>query len=62
MPKCDLINLQSNFIEMTLRHGCSPANLLHVFSTPFLKNPSGWQLLLSLLNEILFVSIRFYFR
>ena len=26
------ITLQSNFIEITLRHGCSPVNLLHVFS------------------------------
>ena len=33
--------LQSNFIEITLRHGCSPVNLLHVFRTPFLKNISG---------------------
>ena len=38
-PKCDL---QSNFIEITLRHGCSPVNLLHIFRTPFLKNTSEW--------------------
>ena len=37
--------LQSNFIEIALRHGCSPANLLHIFSTPFLKNTSGRLLL-----------------
>ena len=36
-----LIKLQSNFIEMTLRHGCSPVNLLYIFRTPFLKNTSG---------------------
>ena len=24
--------LQSNFIEIALRHGCSPVNLLHIFS------------------------------
>ena len=34
------IKLQSNFIEITLRHGCSPVNLLHIFRTPFLKNTS----------------------
>ena len=27
--------------EITLRHGCSPINLLHVFRTPFNKNPYG---------------------
>ena len=36
------IKLQSNFIEITLRHGCSPVNLLHIFGTLFLKNTSGW--------------------
>ena len=25
----------------TLRHGCSPVSLLHIFRTPFLKNTSG---------------------
>ena len=29
------IKLQSNFIEITLRHGCSPVNFLHVFRPPF---------------------------
>ena len=38
MPKCD-------FIEIPLRHGCSPVNLLHIFRTPFLKNTFGWLLL-----------------
>ena len=33
-----LIKLQSNLIETTLRHGCSPVNLLHIFRTPFPKN------------------------
>ena len=37
--------LLSNFIEITLRLGCSPVNLLHIFRTPFLKNTSGWLLL-----------------
>ena len=39
------IKLQSNFIEIALRHGCSPVNLLHIFRTPFHKNTSGWLLL-----------------
>ena len=34
-----------NFIEITLWHGCSPVNLLHIFRTPFPKNTSGWLLL-----------------
>ena len=41
MPK-----LQSNFIEIALRHGCSPVNLLHIFRTPFHENTSAWLLLL----------------
>ena len=35
------IKLQSNFIEITLQHGCSPVNLLHTFRVPFSKNTSG---------------------
>ena len=35
-----------NFIEITLWHGCSPVNLLHIFRTPLHKNSSGWLLLL----------------
>ena len=37
-----------NFIEITLRHGCFPVYLLHIFRTPFPKNTSGG-LLLSLI-------------
>ena len=29
-----------NFIEITLLHGCSPVNLLHIFRTTFHKNTS----------------------
>ena len=46
-------NLQENthvevksFIEITLRHGCSTLNLLHIFRTAFPKNTSGGLLLL----------------
>ena len=47
MPKCDFnkVALQSNFIEITLRHGCSPVTLLHFIRTPFPKNTSGGLLL-----------------
>ena len=33
--------LQSNFIEITFRHGCSSVSLLHIFRTPFPKNTSS---------------------
>ena len=39
-----LIKLLCNVIEITLRHGCSPVNLLHIFRTPFLKNTYKWLL------------------
>ena len=37
--------MQSIFIEITLWHGCSPVNLLHILRTPFFRNTSGWLLL-----------------
>ena len=37
--------LQSNFIEILLRHEHSSVNLLHLSRTPFSKNTSGWLLL-----------------
>ena len=37
MPKCDF----SKVIEIALRHGCSPVNLLHIFGAPFPKNTLG---------------------
>ena len=45
MPKCDFNKVVNNFIEITLRHGCSPVNLLHIFRPPFPKNTSGGLLL-----------------
>ena len=44
------IKLESNFIEIAPRHGCSLVNLLHIFRTPFLKNTSGG-LLVQILYE-----------
>ena len=41
------IKLLCSFIEITLRHGCSPVNLLHIFRTLFLGTPLGgcfWKL------------------
>ena len=46
------IKLLCNFIEITLRHGCSLVNLLHVFRTPFPKNTFG-RLLLNFVNFFL---------
>ena len=47
MPKCDFnkVAKQSNFIEITLRHGFSPVNVLYIFRAAFPKNTSGWLLL-----------------
>ena len=39
------IKLQSIFTEITIRHGCSPVNLLHIFRAAFLKSISWWLLL-----------------
>ena len=39
------IKLLCNFIEITLRHGCSSVNLLHIFRASFPRNTSGWLLL-----------------
>ena len=44
------IKLESNFIEIAPRHGCSLVNLLDIFRTPFLKNTSGG-LLVQILYE-----------
>ena len=35
------IKLLFSFIEITLRHGCSPARLLHILRARFPKNTSG---------------------
>ena len=56
MLKCDFrsvisIKLLCNFMEIGLRHGCSPVNVLHIFRTTFLKNTSGWLLLNIRINK-----------
>ena len=40
MSKCDFNKFARKFIEITLRHGCSPVNLLHIFRTPLNNNTS----------------------
>ena len=46
MSNCDFT---FHFIEITLRDGCSPVNLLHIFRTPFSKNTSRRLLLFHIL-------------
>ena len=47
MPKCDFnrVALLCNLIEISLRYGYSPVNVLYIFRTPFPKNTSGGLLL-----------------
>ena len=47
------IKLLCKFIEIALRHRCSPVSLLRIFRTPFHKNTSG-RLLLALLTYYLY--------
>ena len=47
---CRIVISISNFIEITLRHGYSPVNLLHIFRTPFTKNTFR-RLLLDMLSK-----------
>ena len=55
------IKLQSNFIEITLRHGYSPVNLMHIFKTPFPKITSGGLLLTVLLSMLNLMKNRLYY-
>ena len=48
------IKLQSNFIEITLRHGSYPVNLVHFIRTTFPKNTSGGLFLM--LQSVLFLA------
>ena len=51
-----LLKITSNFIEIALRHGVSPVNLLHIFRTPSPKNTSG-RLLLKTDNFEAFIKV-----
>ena len=46
------VKLLWNFIEIALCHGCSPANLLIVFRTPFQQNTPEWLLLYKVIARI----------
>ena len=52
------IKLFCNIIEITLQHGYSPVNLLHIFRTPFLKNTSGRLLLIFLKSDMVLGFLR----
>ena len=52
------IQLLCNFIELTLRHGCSCINLRHIFRTPF-HNKSFGGLLLNIVFHVSQVSQAF---
>ena len=51
-------DLQSNFVEITLQHGCSPVNLLHIFRTLLPKNTSGGLLLKFKGKQIIFSKVQ----
>ena len=40
-----IATMPCNFIEITLRYGCSAVNSLHIFRTTFCRNTSGGLLL-----------------
>ena len=46
LVEAETSDVQSNFDEITLRHGCSLVNLLHIFRTPFPENTYGRLLLI----------------
>ena len=51
LPKSNFgMSVLSIFIEITLRYGCSPVNLLHFFRTTFPKNTSSWLILICLVD------------
>ena len=54
------LKFQSNCIEITLRHECSPVNLLHIFKTRFPRSTSGG-LLLDLMPPLKVGSAKFLF-
>ena len=58
MPKRDFNKVACNFVEITLLHGCSPVNLLHIFRIRFSKDTSG-QLLLAMTQRLLIGNYKF---
>ena len=46
LAKCDFDKVAKELYWITLQHGCSPANFLHIFRTAFPENTSGGLLLL----------------
>ena len=54
------VKLLCNFIKITLWHGCSPVNVLHISSTPFPNNTSDGCLLRR--YKILFAHIKIFIR
>ena len=61
MPELISITLLCNFTEITIRHGCSPGNLLHILGKSFPKNTSGRLLLQRLSYPTLIKSLAFLF-
>ena len=56
------IELQGKFIEIALRHGCFPVNLLHIFRTTFSRNTSLWLLLFpSLFLSVHWIQVKEFF-
>ena len=47
MPKYDFKKVAKQHIKIILRYGWSSVNLLHIFRTPFPKNTSAGQLLIT---------------
>ena len=52
MLKFNFNKVAKQFIEITLRHGCSSVNLLHVFRIAFPKNTSGGLFLIELVVSV----------
>ena len=57
LPKSDFNKVARNFIEIALRHGCSPVKLLYIFRTPSLNNISE-RLLLYIVTHV--AQLNFY--
>ena len=57
-PSAISIKFQSNFIEIALQHGNCPVNLLHISRIPFPRNTSGWLLLLVIIYQTVFQTLR----